>query len=617
MTFARCKMQMRRSMQYIGWAVLLCMVIAGCSRYDNTQSTTLLSTSPALVTVDSMMWQRPDSALACLVGWFDTCTNTKEHDRHYAHLLLSELLFKNYYEQTNRAELLQAEFYYDSITHSLDENRHSFCCHCGLDPQTKDNISFLAARAHYMDGVGLYEQDSLVLACKEYLKALEIMENRFEEKELTGHKALFMALINTRLGGLFSERFMTEPAIHFHKKALKNCLLEQTSPLGVSKNLYRIGIQFDKSEELDSASYYYHAALQALPDTINVVYRDIITSKLYSEYHKDHDLEKALAGLQLMLKFADDDDEKLTRSLTIGGILYEERLSDSAIAYLENVYRHSTKELSRIQAAEYLSDIYKKKGIHTDEYSSFLAQYTVSNFEQRLVQSQLADAFQTYLQNNKDNLYKAKIDRSRKLGLFGAVLLLALASSILAFIFRHKLRKQQLLSDIRHAISLNRLLSSNQQLEKENKRLLKDIHERKAASNFPFVKGNEGDYAALLQESICLNLKQRFGNVDIVTTNKATAYSNLAITAKEKLRLADAVGKHCPDYDKILSSSYPKLKAVDLETCRFLLIGLSEQQIAVLLQIDYSTIWRRVKKLKDIMGFVDAQKHLKRILFES
>ncbi len=603
--------------------VLLLGFLAACTR--PSQAPELVEgPSPELVAVDSLMWRQPDSALALLLPWFDSVAVPVEYDLHYAHLLLSELLYKNYYEQTNRAELLQSEAYFDSISLIINNRPRIPWSHCGpsfrecgtQSPQTKDNIAFLSARAHYMDGVGHYECDSLVPACREYLKALEIMEGHFGEKELTGHRALFMALINTRLGGLFSERFITEPAICFHKKALKSCLLEQTSSLGISKNLYRIGIQFDKSGELDSAFYYYQAALQALPDTNNVVYRDINTSKLYSEYHIDHDLEKALDGLQLMFKFADDADEKLTRSLPIGGILYEEQLFDSAIAYLENVFRQSTKELSRIQAAEYLRDIYKKKGIHTDEYSSFLSQYTVSSFEQKLVQSQLADAFQTYLQNKKDNLYKTKIDRGRKLGVIGAVLLLALASSILVFIFRHKLRKQQLLSDMRHAISLNRLLSSNQQLEKENKRILKDMCERDATSNLPFVKGNHGDYAALLQEPICLNLKQRFGNVDIVTTNKASAYSNLAITAKEKHRLADAVGKHCPDYDKILLSSYPKLKAADLETCRLLLIGLSEQQIAVLLQIDYSTIWRRVKKLKGIMGFVDAQKHLKRILFE-
>ena len=50
--------------------------------------------SPELLTVDSLLWQQPDSALACLVSCFDACTTT-EYNRHYANLLLSELLYKN------------------------------------------------------------------------------------------------------------------------------------------------------------------------------------------------------------------------------------------------------------------------------------------------------------------------------------------------------------------------------------------------------------------------------------------------------------------------------------------------------------------------------------------
>ena len=71
--------------------------------------------SLALPSIDSLMWRQPDSALALLLPYFDTCcrdvsrnvsrtpnvlgdvsgnvSTTTEHDNHYAHLLLSELLY--------------------------------------------------------------------------------------------------------------------------------------------------------------------------------------------------------------------------------------------------------------------------------------------------------------------------------------------------------------------------------------------------------------------------------------------------------------------------------------------------------------------------------------------
>ena len=49
--------------------------------------------SQELSAIDSLMWHQPDSALARLIPYFDTCATT-EHNRHYANLLLSELLYK-------------------------------------------------------------------------------------------------------------------------------------------------------------------------------------------------------------------------------------------------------------------------------------------------------------------------------------------------------------------------------------------------------------------------------------------------------------------------------------------------------------------------------------------
>ena len=47
----------------------------------------------ALAEIDSLMWQQPDSALSCLLPYFDTCcrdgvhTVSTDYNRHYAHLL--------------------------------------------------------------------------------------------------------------------------------------------------------------------------------------------------------------------------------------------------------------------------------------------------------------------------------------------------------------------------------------------------------------------------------------------------------------------------------------------------------------------------------------------------
>ena len=173
--------------------------------------------SPELCAIDSLLWHQPDSALAYLLPYFDTCVDAKfcvstatAYNRHYAHLLLSELLYKNDYAQTNRTELLQAVAYFDSITQVPEP----VVAEHGRSVEGPSNrIAFLSARAHYINGVGYYENDSVVEACKEYMKALEVMENRFQEKDLVGEKARFMALTYTHLAVLFSDLYLHEQAI--------------------------------------------------------------------------------------------------------------------------------------------------------------------------------------------------------------------------------------------------------------------------------------------------------------------------------------------------------------------------------------------------------------------
>ena len=104
---------------FIGLLWLLSM--AACHGPVETQDFASLQPVPSfeLQAVDSLMWQRPDSALAMLLPWFDAVDSNETFDNHYAHLLLAELLYKNDYAQTNRAALLAAVAYFDSLVRPL------------------------------------------------------------------------------------------------------------------------------------------------------------------------------------------------------------------------------------------------------------------------------------------------------------------------------------------------------------------------------------------------------------------------------------------------------------------------------------------------------------------
>ena len=577
-----------------------------------------------LENIDSLMWQQPDSAFALLQAFAASpeADSLDEFDIHYFQLLLSELLYKNDCEQTNRKDLLRAVAYYDSIAGSPGAEARGMSVgpfrRRDASHASAQTTAFLAARAHYINGVGYYERDSVVEACKEYLKALETMEERFAEKELVGHKAMFMTYTYNRLGEMFSEQFMTEQAIECLKKTFAFNSIEPISRYGIPNAYYHTGIQYDVLGEKDTAFAYYNRALEALPDTNNSSYRDISTSIALLNYQINHEATKSLKDLYWLSSQASNDYERSTRFLSIGSIYFLERQYDSALLYLEMVYEHDKDVAVRIQVAEYLLDIYQSMGNEnkTSEYTTFLSQYAVAGYEQKAVQSQLANTFENYQRRKAkiQNDIEKSGQRQRPLLFSVLSVLLFVTATIFSLRWKHKKKLRMTeetlkLEGLQYVAELNDLRGINLHLKCENEKLVKQ-------SKHQPMKAKAEEYEALLREAICIDLLQRFGRKEILTTNKPEQYAELAITPREKQALVRAVMKHCPDFDSILRVTYPTIKAADLDVCRFFLIGLSEQQIAVLLQKDYSTIWRRTKRLKEMMDFVDPKMHLQQLLFE-
>ena len=84
--------------------------------------------SRTLVGIDSLMWQQPDSALKVMLEFAgsEVADSMDVFEGHYCQVLVAELLFKNYYKQSNREEVLKAVGYFDSIV-GMDGRTHAVC----------------------------------------------------------------------------------------------------------------------------------------------------------------------------------------------------------------------------------------------------------------------------------------------------------------------------------------------------------------------------------------------------------------------------------------------------------------------------------------------------------
>ena len=366
----------------------------------------------ALSQIDTLMWHQPDSAFAVMMEFAASpeADSLDEFEGHYCQVLIAELLYKNYYKQSNRMELLNAVAYFDSLNFTPNDTPTPKSLIAGADPLSptrNDNIVFLAARAHYMNGVGFYERDSVVAACGEYLKALEVVETHFPNLETQDvaslrveHLPRFMGLTYGRLAELFSGQFMQEPAIVCCKRALEFQEIEPGSPLNQSGLLYLLGKQYDKLNQYDSAAYYYDEALRLLPDTNNLVYRDLVSQYAILKYETENDAESFIQDLGCMVAQAADESEKLTRYLTIGAFYADVGQNDSALKYLTPVFMYKDDYQMTREAARCMRDIYQSQGdsLKVIQYAMYLTDNEVHEGESNAQVSQLNELFQRHLQ---------------------------------------------------------------------------------------------------------------------------------------------------------------------------------------------------------------------------
>ena len=603
--------------------------------------------SPELSAIDSLMWHQPDSALACLIPYFDTCcrdamiaspddatdfqkrrmqcvSTTTTFNRHYANLLLAELLYKNDYAQTNRPALLQAVAYFDSLTFTLNDTPSPKRLIAGTDPLSltrNDNLSFLTARAHYIHGVGYYERDSIVPACAEYLKALEVMESRFDEKDLVGKKARFMTYIYNRLGDMFSEQYMTEPSIDCYRHSYDYSVISSISSYSVSNALYRIGTQYNQKGDKDSADYYYTQALVNMPDSTNLYYRDMVSTKALLSYQMTHQAEISLDQLKQMATLAEDDDERLTRYMVIGNIFFEEGMYDSALLYLEPVLENKRNRFLQIRVANYLRIIYDSLGNKekSNECLHYLALHNETGAENSAMVSQLSEIYKTYKsrKQEKEAVAKREVAVKKVLGIvIPMAVILALAIIVMAKWRSKKLLKEQreesdrVLGEkeqqhrMQQAALSGRLKRSNEELRDISKQL-----EQSLSKNALYESDASNDYAAFINDPICKHIVGVVHTQQFKSKMDYLIYKDDALSKEQLLDLRNAVQKHLPRFVSQIRRQYPKLTDNDMDCCYLVLLGLNEADISALMQRAYTTVCDRSRKISRIIGAHDSLYH--------
>ena len=661
---------MKRCFDVIGTILLLLLCLFTACNSKKQVPEPVEGPFKELSVIDSLMWRQPDSAFVLLQGFVDSPESEEldTFDGHYCQLLISELLYKNDCKQTNREDLLHAVSYFDSLIFLLNDTPHASWRHCGLDPHSpnrNDNLAFLNSRAHYINGVGYYENDSLVQACTEYLKALEVMEEHFEEKELVGKKAQFMAYIYNRLGDMFEEQLLAEPAITCYKQSLLYCKREPTSIYGIPVLLYNLGIQYDIANMKDSAAFYYDEALANMPDFENIHYRDLMVNKIvFAFYNLEYSTDSIIESLKYYVTLSADEGERTTRLLTLGNILFEAQQYDSSRVYLETIFEQQEDITSKLMAAESLSSIYQMEGnsVKVQKYASFLAGFTMSEIEKKKDVSKMNEMFKDYLTKKQEKQAEGKRNMAIK-KVIKIIIPIAVVIALVIILFakfssKKLLKEQQAEADRmlgeteqqhkeelrqRHA-EAEKLLEEKekhhqQEIEAKEAQAKKELEERdkkhakvieaerqthrmeQAAMSGRLKRSNQelrelkgqikqmDDLAtktetatSFNEEPICRLIMERVHDGQFKSKIDCELYKSYALDKQQLLDLRMAADRHFSQFTLRLRKAYPKLTNIDIDYCCLYLLSLTHADVSALMQRAYNTVVERDGKIHKIIG---------------
>ena len=368
--------------------------------------------SPELLHIDSLMWLQPDSATKELSRFWANYNidSTDTFNKHYFNLLVSEIRYKNGIPQ-NRERLLKAVDYFDTTDY------------------------WLSARAHYMNGVGFKAEDSVAEALYEYLHVLDIVDEHIP----TPPHPRFMMLIHCRLGDLFSEQYMQEPAIVCYENALRYNDYSETNPLTRSYLLQDIGFQYDKLQKYDTARYYYNEALRFLPDTTDVLYPKVLFYLAMLDCTSGSDFEHGIVELKRLASQCSESNRDW-RYVNIGLIYQEAGPVDSALVYFQKAFDTGINDAMKSFVAEFIYEIYENQGdtLKMAEFAEYLIEKPSNERVSMARVSTLNAMFQDYLNRHQERLQ----NQNRKRAVISVSIVVAII--LLIVLIMIKIRSQKI-----------------------------------------------------------------------------------------------------------------------------------------------------------------------------
>ncbi len=593
------------------WAiqVVLCFLFISCSHKEGNETL-----SNSLLQAESVMYTRPDSALAILEAMpVPTASNRLEHATWC--LLLTQAKYKNYVEQTSDSLINMASEYFS--THD--------------NPQRK-------AMALYYKGALHEEWNHTEQALQCYLEAADYV------KQTSDYQLGY--LIHVGIGDIYVYRDITDQAMDAFQEAYRYAKLAENN-IYISEALIYIARAHAINLNWDQTIEAYKKAVEVAKTTDNLRILSSAFNGLSLAYGRKKEYASALKyGLESLTIKERGNLAQEQSQLSLGGIYSTLEKMDSAFYYFnkaslsDNIYTTSEAYRQLAQLSQEKRD-YVKAYEYLKEYAQCQDSIHKLDKSEALMEIQAKYNHEKLL--NEKNRIEIEKDIETRKSLYLGILFIVTIGTLAVIYQRRLIQKERRIKENEKLIQKYTLrIHENESLMSRNESRIKELANELEQNKEIHERFEEQENALneLVQANVVLqqendqfqrklsarpSISQEY--IDQLDKMKVLSHENLRLSDREKFLCSQVIDKteilsalkNSPkyldpnqweivtqeinlvyeNYAERLKGQFPELSKNELFFCCLIKLRLSVPSMATILSITPAAVTKRKQRLKE------------------
>jgi len=461
-------------------------------------------------------------------------------------------------------------------------------------PKYSKNYAFLEKKSEifYQKSINDSRKNDLKTASEDLFKALESEKKSIKLKEAaTNDDYHYLGQILDAIGDIYANVNSIKTASYFYDEALLQ-FENANRHHEVIDMLLKIGDLYQNNHISNIALLNYETA-EGHKNLTETQLNEILIRKGIALY----DIGDIRSADSMYKLISQKSMQSIEYNYFTSIHLYNQNKFEEALPDLLYCFKYGSHNI-KINAAELLADVYFRMGNRYEELQYAQYQAKITSAEARLtpMKMELEMAYDKYIEDVSGKNNDESSNKIRWILLIVTFLILIVVAS--AYFISKKKNKES-----------HKVIQNIEKIIDDKEKIINDISKQlEDANNDVVAHSFDDDYKAFTETNIFKDIKSSLEGKTIMTKTVGE-YPRLALSNVKLITLTTKFNACFPNLTHTILTLHPELTATDLKFIILATMGFSSLEIAVLLQITYSSTNKRNKHIKLVLGTDEALEH--------